>query len=395
MNSGFLKQADERVPNVSTTGFNTQTYRDRIARAQQEMASRGIDTLILGPGADLTYLTGFHAHESERLNLLVLKRSGTPDFVAPLFEVPVLGDDPGALANLLTWSDGEDPAAIAARSIGKGGTIAARSIGKGGTIAVGAVLASVFLIRLQQRVDATWVESAPLMSQLRMLKDEGEIAALQAAASRTDAAWEEFIATATITGLTEVEARQILLDLTAKHGVFDPHGICGSGPNSASPHHNAGDRRIQPGDSVVFDWGGTVDGYWSDVTRTVHIGEPSEEYIRCYNLVLNANQAALDAMTPGTPMEQVDIAARTVIENGGYGEYFLHRLGHGLGLEIHEDPYVVRGNDLPLAPGMVFSDEPGIYIAGKFGIRIEDSVLATEEGGRRLNEGTRDLVIMT
>jgi Xaa-Pro aminopeptidase len=248
---------------------------------------------------------------------------------------------------------------------------------------------------LQQRVNAKWIEGAPLLSQLRMLKDESEIAALHAAASRTDDAWEEFVATASITGLTEIEARQILLDLTAKHGVYDPHGICGSGPNSASPHHNAGDRRIQPGDSVVFDWGGTVDGYYSDVTRTVHIGEPGEEYIRCYDLVKAANQAALDAMKPGTPLEQIDIAARTIITDGGYGEYFLHRLGHGLGLEIHEDPYIVRGNQLPLAPGMVFSDEPGIYIAGKFGIRIEDSVLATPDGGVRLNEATRDLTIMT
>jgi Xaa-Pro aminopeptidase len=138
-----------------------------------------------------------------------------------------------------------------------------------------------------------------------------------------------------------------------------------------------------------------VNGYWSDVTRTVHIGEPNEEYVRCYDLVRTANQAALDAMKPGTPLEQIDIAARTVIENGGYGEYFLHRLGHGLGLEIHEDPYIVRGNQLPLAPGMVFSDEPGIYIAGKFGIRIEDSVLSTPEGGRRLNEATRDLKLMS
>jgi D-alanyl-D-alanine dipeptidase len=370
---------------LSATAFTTETYLARIARAQAEMKSQGVDTLILGPGADLIYLTGFHAHVSERLNLLVLHQSGTPDFVAPLFEVPVLGDDPSAVAKLHTWSDGEDPAEIAAKCIGK----------PDGPIAVGAVLASAFLIRLQQRVGATWIEGAPLLSQLRMLKDQAEIDALQAAASRTDAAWEEFVATASITGLTEVEARQILLDLTARHGVHDPHGICGSGPNSASPHHNAGDRRIQPGDSVVFDWGGTVNGYWSDVTRTVHIGEPNEEYVRCYDLVRTANQAALDAMKPGTPLEQIDIAARTVIQNGGYGEYFLHRLGHGLGLEIHEDPYIVRGNQLPLAPGMVFSDEPGIYIAGKFGIRIEDSVLSTPEGGRRLNEATRDLKLMS
>ncbi|MEJ7838893.1 MAG: M24 family metallopeptidase, partial [Thermomicrobiales bacterium] len=149
------------------------------------------------------------------------------------------------------------------------------------------------------------------------------------------------------------------------------------------------------GDAVIFDWGGTVDGYFSDVTRSVHVGEPGEEYARCYAIVLAANQAALDAMTPGTPLERIDKAARDLISEAGYGAAFLHRTGHGLGLEIHEDPYLVVGSTMELAPGMVFSDEPGIYLEGKFGIRIEDSVLATVDGGVRLNEATRQLIVMS
>lgn len=370
---------------MTTSGFTTATYRARIERTQAVMQAHGVDTLIVGPGADLIYLTGFHAHDSERLNLLILKQSGRAEVVAPFFELPVLGANASDLATIHSWNDGDDPISIATTAIG----------GSGGTIAVGSALASSFLIRLQQARSAAWVEAAPLLKELRMVKDAAEVAALQSAASRTDAAWEEFITTARITGLSEIDARQILLDLTAKHGVFDPHGICASGPNSASPHHPTGDRIIQAGDAVIFDWGGTVDGYFSDVTRSVHVGEPGEEYARCYGVVLAANQAALDAMIPGTPLEQIDKAARDLISEAGYGAAFLHRTGHGLGLEIHEEPYLVVGSTMELAPGMVFSDEPGIYLDGQFGIRIEDSVLATVEGGVRLNEATRQLTVMS
>jgi Xaa-Pro aminopeptidase len=349
------------------------------------MRTLGIRTLIVGPGSDMIYLTGFHAHVMERLVLLIVHQDGKPAMVSPMFEVPTLGDYAEELVSLYPWNDGEDPAALASMQIG----------GDSGTIAVASTLHSVFLIRLQQRIDATWVEAGPLMRELRVRKDAAEIEALQQAATRTDEAWEEFVATASITGLTEAQALQQLLDLTAAHGVTDPHGLCASGPHSASPHHSAGDRLIQPGDSVVFDWGGTVDGYFSDVTRTVHVGEPSEEYVFCYNTVLAANEAAFKAVKPGVPLEQIDIAARELINDAGYGWAFSHRVGHGLGLDIHEEPYLVAGNREPVEAGMVFSDEPGIYIEGKFGIRIEDSVLATEDGARKLNNATRDLTVMS
>lgn len=370
---------------MTSLGFPTATFQARLAKAQADMNAQSVDAIIVGPSADLVYLTGFHAHDSERLNVLMLRQSGRADFVSALFEVPALGEHAEELATVHTWKDGENPIDLVGTILGD----------INGRIAVGSALASAFLIRMQQAVNATWVEAGPLLKELRMLKDEAEIAALQSAASRTDAAWEEFISTASIGGKTEVEARQILLDLTAKHGVFDPHGICASGPNSASPHHHTGDRPIQSGDAVVFDWGGTVDGYFSDVTRTVHIGEPGEEFVHCYGIVRAANQAALEAMVPGTPLEQIDSAARDLITEAGYGEAFIHRVGHGLGLEIHEDPYLVRGSTTPLTPGMVFSDEPGIYLEGKFGIRIEDSVLSTPAGGVRLNEGTRELIVMS
>ncbi len=171
-------------------------------------------------------------------------------------------------------------------------------------------------------------------------------------------------------------------------------GICASGPNSASPHYHTGDRVIAEGDAIVFDFGAELDGYLSDMTRTVVIGDPSDEYRKVYDIVLRANQAAFEAVRPGVPCEDIDKAARDLITEAGYGEYFIHRVGHGLGLDVHEDPYLVKGNTTPLAPGMVFSDEPGIYIPGKFGVRIEDTVVCTEDGAERLNGAPKDLTVM-
>jgi len=185
-----------------------------------------------------------------------------------------------------------------------------------------------------------------------------------------------------------------LAGMMDKRGLARSFGICASGPNSASPHHHTGERVIQPGDAVIFDWGGRLNGYHSDVTRTVFIGNPTDEYRKVYDVVRRANQIALDAVRPGATAESIDQAARDLITEAGYGEAFLHRVGHGLGMDLHEEPYLVGGNTTPLEVGMVFSDEPGIYLAGKFGVRIEDSVVVTETGGKRLNEASRELTIM-
>jgi Xaa-Pro aminopeptidase len=170
--------------------------------------------------------------------------------------------------------------------------------------------------------------------------------------------------------------------------------IVGSGPNAASPHHGAGERTIEASDVVVLDFGGKAQGYCSDITRTVFVGEPDEERRRVYEVVRSAQQAAFEAVRPGVAAQDVDRAARAVIEEAGYGDRFLHRTGHGIGLEVHEPPYLVEGNETPLEVGMTFSDEPGIYVEGRFGVRIEDQVVVTAEGGERLNEATRDLTVV-
>lgn len=357
-------------------------YQARIERAQQLLQAEGIDWLLVGPSADLIYLTGFDAHLSERLNLLIVPAVGSPAFVVPTLESPLVGLA-GELASLHAWDDHENPVALVKSIIG---TATDKKI------AVGNQLWTAFLLRIQSELPGgNWIESVPVLRSLRMQKDDLEFAHLSQAATRTDDAWEEFILAGPISGLTETEALDRLRGLTEKRGVKNVWGICASGPNSASPHHATGDRVIQTGDAVIFDWGGRYEDYFSDVTRTVHIGTPSEEFVTVYEIVRQANTATLDAVRPGVTLESLDRAARGLISKAGYGKAFLHRVGHGLGLEVHEEPYLVEGNTLPLEIGMVFSDEPGIYLEGKFGVRIEDSVICTADGGKRLNEATRDL----
>jgi Xaa-Pro aminopeptidase len=360
------------------------THAERMRRAQRLLAGNGIDWLVCGPGADLQYFTGLRGHDSERLSVLLLPASGDPAWVVPVLEAPLL-DGLRDLLSVHPWDESGDPAAAAAAVMG-GGTP---------TVAITESLRGSFVLRLQGALPgASWVEATPALRPLRMVKDAHEIAILEEAARLTDAAWEQFLETSII-GLTEVEATRRLTDLTTAMGLGPGFGHCGSGPFSASPHHGGGDRVIGPNEAVVFDWGGTLEGYNSDVTRTVWTGgEPDPEFARIYQIVLDANEATLAAARPGVPCEALDTTARDLITAAGYGEYFIHRVGHGLGLSLHEEPYLVQGNQLPLEAGMVFSDEPGIYLPGRFGVRVEDTVVCTEDGARKINHATRELRVM-
>jgi len=348
------------------------------------MARQSVDLLIVGASADLLYLIGYGGHESERMSVLVLPRGGEPHYVVPGLEAPLLHEQRDLL-QIIPWEETEDPAAKVAAVAGTSAL---------GTIATGDELWSVFTLRLQRAMPrARWTEGGQLLRPLRMIKDEREIALLAEAARRTDESWEEFL-TLSIAGLTEWEVRDRLMELLSVRGLQPVFCNVGSGPHGASPHQTASDRVIGPGDAVVCDWGGSLEGYNSDVTRTAHVGEPSPEFARAYEAVLTANQAAFEAVRPGVPCQEIDRAARSVLTAAGYGDAFIHRTGHGLGLSLHEEPYLVEGNILPLAEGMVFSDEPGVYFPGRFGIRIEDTVVCTAGGGRRLNEATRELRVM-
>ncbi len=360
-------------------------YRDRVRRAQAEMARQGVDALAIGVGADLNYLAGYPAHNSERLTLMIVPKEGEPKIVVPQLEAPRLGPA-GVPFEPVAWGETADPTSIAADIIWETG---ARSVASNNE------LWASFLIKMQRHLpEVTWGIAGDIMRELRMCKDTAEVDLLREASHRTDAAWVDFSQTK-IGGLTERQAMDRLADLMRAHGMGSmAFGICASGPNSASPHYSTSDRVIQEGDAVVFDFGSRYHDYVSDITRTVHIGEPSDEYRKVYAVVLRANEAAFAATRPGVACQEIDRAARKVITDAGYGEYFIHRVGHGLGLDVHEEPYMVEGNELPLRVGMVFSDEPGIYMPGKFGVRIEDSVVCTETGGEKLNEAPRDLLVM-
>ena len=358
----------------------------RIERAQEVMRERGVDFLFVAPSSDLVYFFDLAAHASERLLLLIIPRQGQAHLVVANFERPHAAGKEN-LVQLHTWEEHERPLELV-HDIVAG--VSAPTIGISDQMRAG------FLVGMLETLpDAAFVNGTGIIRELRMVKDEDEIEKLKQAAAMADAAWEEFVATAKLTGKTEREAAGELAALRAKHGLeVTSIGICASGPNSAAPHHRTGERVIQAGDSVVFDYGGKYQHYTADVTRTVHIGEPSEEYRHAYDTVLRANEAAVPFYRPGVACKEVDQAARAVIEAAGFGQYFSHRLGHGLGLDGHEEPYLVKGNTLPLRAGMVFSDEPGIYIPGRFGIRIEDSVVVRAGGGEKINHARRDLLVL-
>lgn len=363
-----------------------ETLSKRVERAQRLMEESGVDLLVIGPSSDFRYLTGHIPHLSERLTALILPWRGKGTIVVPRLEAPLIKDLTDRF-NLDIWDETDNPlerVAILARE------------SHSESIGINDQLWSGFLLRLQKELPkAAYERGNDILSRLRAVKDEAEMEVLREASRRTDAAWEEFCATERLTGRTEREVGDRLKAIMAKHGMPTiAFCIVGSGPNGASPHHHVSDRIIQRGDPVVMDFGGILEGYYSDITRTPVAGEADPEFVKIYDVVLKAQQAAFEAITPGVACQDVDRAARTVIADHGYGEYFIHRLGHGIGLTGHEDPYLVEGNTAPMQAGMVFSDEPGIYIPGKWGVRIEDSVAVTESGAERLNHVPRELTVL-
>jgi Xaa-Pro aminopeptidase len=338
------------------------------------------------PSSDLTYLLGYPAHASERMTLLCVPRDGEPFVVAPTLEANRL-DSRSDIVDVHRWEETDSPSALVARLV---------EGAEGATVGISDQTWAVFLIRLQDALpDTKFASGNSVLRELRMVKDQQEIELLREAGARADRVWERFISTSKIAGRTERDVAAEIRAMMTDEGL-EPGGflIVGGGPNSASPHHMTSDRVINAGEAVVFDFGSPYQHYYSDITRTVHVGEPSDEFRTVYDIVLAANRAARAAVKPGVACEAIDKAARDVIEEAGYGEYFIHRVGHGLGLDGHEEPYMVGGNTLPLVPGMVFSDEPGIYIPGRFGVRIEDILVCTEDGAESFNDATRDLIVM-
>lgn len=373
----------------------TQQYGERLLKARSLMQESGLDCLIAGPSADLEYLLGAHRGQSERLTLLILPQEGPAYLVLPAFEATTLPELPEALL-VQTWIDRDNPAQIAASLISS--SAPSKDDGQGPTIGVGDLLWSVFLLRLQAELpNATFTFASPVLTALRQIKSPEEIDALRKSGSIADQVFSEIIQQP-FAGRSELEVAQDIAARLKSHGLKLPGApIVASGPNSASPHHHTGDRVIEHGDVVVLDFGGTWEGYYSDITRTVFVGDtpqPDSEEERVYALVAAAQQAAFEAARPGITCEALDSVARDLLTSVGYGDYFTHRLGHGIGLEGHEPQYIVQGNATPLQPYMSFTIEPGLYLPGKFGVRVEDVVYITDSAAERLNHADRGLVVV-
>ena len=358
----------------------------RLARVRGRMEELGVDALLLSHGADLPWLTGYRAMPLERLTLLVLPRRGEAVLLVPLLEAPRVPPGEGLFV-LRPWAEGEDPVALAAA------LLPAPSGPGGPRLAISDRAWAHSLLALQERVPgARWTAASTVTAPLRAVKDPFEIDALAAAAASADRVAALLQAgEIPLVGRSELQvSEEIGAGLLAAGHRKVNFAIVGSGPNAASPHHDAGARVIVEGDTVVCDFGGeyAIDGdvaYCSDITRTVVIGTPSPEVRDCYAVLLEAQQAAVAAVRPGVTAAAVDGVARATIAGAGLGEYFIHRTGHGIGIEEHEDPYLVEGNDTVLAPGHAFSIEPGIYLPGRFGMRLEDIVVVGEEGAVPLN----------
>jgi Xaa-Pro aminopeptidase len=362
------------------------TDRERVAACQVRLDSVDADAIVLFPSTDMQYLSGFTDEPMERHLFLFVGQTGDPLFVAPeMYDAHIRHDS--WVEDVRTYADGEDPLLLLEH--------AADELGfRGGRVLLDDRMWARFTQDFRDLFPTTeFGLASDVLEPLRLRKDDAELDALRRAGEAADAAMEDVRDLgADAIGMTEAELAQYVEERLAAHGGDSPSFgiIAGSGPNGAKPHHRHDDREVQRGDPVVFDFGTRVDGYPSDQTRTiVFVGEPPEEFETVHDVVREAQQAAVEAIEPGVPAEGVDAAAREVIADAGYGEEFVHRTGHGVGLDVHEEPYIVAGNDQPLEEGMVFSVEPGVYLEGEFGVRIEDLVAVTEDGCERLNHTDR------
>jgi Xaa-Pro aminopeptidase len=366
-------------------------FLERMRGAAATATTHGIDALLVGVGPDLRYLTGYEAMPLERLTMLVVPAATAPFIVVPRLERGAAEAGLHTPVEIRTWDERDDPYALVADDV----------VARGASphVAVSDSLWATHLLRLQPALGpgARIGVLSGVLRERRMIKDADEIALLRLAAHAADRVVAQ-IAAGKLVGRTEADvSREVRERLVAEEAHF---AIVGSGPNSASPHHEASERVIQAGEPIVLDIGGTLGGYGSDITRTLWVtgGDPAkgpdERFRHLFGVLYSAQALATRAVRPGVACEAIDAAARRPIEAEGYGEAFFHRTGHGIGLEGHEDPYLIAGNPLPLEAGMAFSVEPGIYLVGEYGARIEDIVVCGPDGPDVLNEASRELCVV-
>jgi Xaa-Pro dipeptidase len=353
------------------------------------MRSAGVDVVAVVPGANMRYLAGLEIHMNERLAVAFFPAAGQPAMVLPTLEAPRARAQARFPISFYPWDDSEGPVEALNRCVAELGLAGQR---------LGVEYTAMRVLELRAIEQAApgvpTVDATPLIAELRMVKDAEELAAMRRAVQVVEAALGAAVAQIRA-GMTERELAAIWeREMRARGGEPSFGTIVASGPNAANPHHSNGDRAFQPGDFIIMDGGVWNDGYSSDITRTIALGQPSEQARAIYELVLAANAAGRLHARPEVTGEEIDQAARKVIADGGYGEYFIHRTGHGLGLEVHEPPYIVAGSQEPLLPGTTFTIEPGVYVEGVCGVRIEDDVAITTEGAESLTSFERNLIVL-
>jgi D-alanyl-D-alanine dipeptidase len=366
--------------------FTSEDYAARMARVVDDATDIGLDGVIVSPGPDLVWLTGYRPTAiTERLTMLVLSPHARPTLVVPVLERPDAEAAEGASSfAIIDWADGSDPYATASPLLEPDGRFG-----------ISDSAWAMHLLGLQRALPrTTYCALSESLPMLRAVKDPNELARLTAAGAAADATYHEIVKLS-FAGRRETEVAADLARLLREFGHEQvDFTVVGSGPNGANPHHEAGERMIEQGDTIVLDFGGLMHGYGSDTTRTVSVGDPTEEVQKVHRIVRTAQQAAFEAVAPGIACQEIDRVARRVITEAGYGEQFIHRTGHGIGVTTHEPPYMVEGEEQTLRPGMCFSIEPGIYLAGRFGVRIEDIVTVTGDGGARLNNTSHELRVV-
>ncbi|MDM7830051.1 aminopeptidase P family protein [Cellulomonas edaphi] len=370
--------------------FAPQDFVVRRRRAAAQARAAGLAGILVAPGPDLAYFTGYVPTAIlERLTMLVLPADADPVVVVPLLERGDLEASLGSGLEVVAWKDGDDEYATVARMLQPDGRYA-----------VSDGLWALHVLGLQRALPgAGFAAFTDVLPMLRAVKDAEELSRLSAAGMAADAAFIDVLSTR-FSGRRERDVADDLAQLLRSHGHqhVDFTLVC-AGENGANPHHDAGDRVIEVGDMVVLDFGGLMHGYGSDTSRTVHVGEDvTAEEREVHDVVRAAQQAGFEAVRPGATCQDVDRAARAVITDAGYGERFIHRTGHGIGTTTHEPPYIVEGEERPIEAGMCFSVEPGIYLPGRFGVRIEDIVVAFPPGhpqrALRLNDSPRELLVV-
>ena len=368
------------------TPFTSDDYAARMARVADDALAAGLDGVLVTPGPDLVWLTGYRPTAiTERLTMLVLTIDAPPTLLVPVLERPDAEAAEGSVSvRISDWADGTDPYETASRLL--------RADARFG---ISDSAWAMHLLGLQTALpDTRYRALSQSLPMMRAVKDANELGRLSTAGAAADATYGEIVKVK-FAGRRETEVAADLARLLREFGHEQvDFTVVGSGPNGANPHHEAGDRVIEQGDAVVLDFGGLMYGYGSDTTRTVCVGEPSAQVRKIHEIVRRAQQAAFEAVRPGVPCQEIDRVARAVITEAGYGEEFIHRTGHGIGVTTHEPPYMVEGEEQRLRRGMCFSIEPGIYLAGRFGVRIEDIVTVTNGGGERFNQTDRALRIV-